>query len=229
MLALHPNQVRIVDLSTSPKLQHQPDVILYDTFGRFPTRIPSCARSFTRTRRRSYLQLGGLPEEAARRHGAAGYLHKGLSADELVTRIVKTHNGEHPAQVSGGREPSLTWPGQTYGLSQREAEMLTYITRGLSNDEIAHRSYLTINTVKSYVRSAYRKIGVQTPPQCRLGLPKRIPINRRHRPLKDANESTTCEAKAVRHVPGRPGVRTLADCGCRSRPLRESGRPTAVH
>ena len=32
------------------------------------------------------------------------------------------------------------------------------ITQGLSNQEIAERSYLSINSVKTYIRSAYRKI-----------------------------------------------------------------------
>ena len=40
--------------------------------------------------------------------------------------------------------------------------MLTFITRGLSNDEIARRAFLSINSVKTYIRTAYRKIGVQT-------------------------------------------------------------------
>ncbi len=34
------------------------------------------------------------------------------------------------------------------------------ITQGLSNQEIADRSYLSINSVKTYIRTAYRKIGV---------------------------------------------------------------------
>ena len=36
----------------------------------------------------------------------------------------------------------------------------TLITQGLSNQEIAERSYLSINSVKTYIRTAYRKIGV---------------------------------------------------------------------
>jgi NarL family two-component system response regulator LiaR len=59
----------------------------------------------------------------------------------------------------------LTWPGQVFGLSHRESELLTFITRGLSNEEIAQRSFLSINTVKSYIRNAYRKIGVGSRPQ----------------------------------------------------------------
>ena len=40
--------------------------------------------------------------------------------------------------------------------------MLTFITRGLTNEEIARRAFLSINTVKTYIRTAYRKIGVET-------------------------------------------------------------------
>jgi len=36
MLAAHSAQVQIVDLTTLPKPPHQPDIILYDTFGRLP-------------------------------------------------------------------------------------------------------------------------------------------------------------------------------------------------
>ena len=54
------------------------------------------------------------------------------------------------------------WPGrQDADLSAREAEILTMIASGMSNQEIADRSYLTINSVKSYVRKAYRKIGAE--------------------------------------------------------------------
>ena len=42
----------------------------------------------------------------------------------------------------------------------REAEVLAVITQGKSNSEIAQVMYLSINTVKTYIRSTYRKIGV---------------------------------------------------------------------
>ncbi len=44
-------------------------------------------------------------------------------------------------------------------LTPRETDMITGITRGLSNQEIAATHYLSINSVKTYIRSAYRKIG----------------------------------------------------------------------
>ena len=38
--------------------------------------------------------------------------------------------------------------------------MLALIAQGLSNQEIADRAYLSINSIKTFIRSCYRKIGV---------------------------------------------------------------------
>lgn len=45
-------------------------------------------------------------------------------------------------------------------LSEREGQMITLICQGVTNNEIASSCYLTINSVKSYIRHAYHKIGV---------------------------------------------------------------------
>ena len=45
-------------------------------------------------------------------------------------------------------------------LSPREHDVLRLIAGGLSNQEIAATLYVSINSVKTYIRSAYRKIGV---------------------------------------------------------------------
>jgi len=164
MLARHPNRVRIVDLTTLSKMPHEADVILYDTFGRLPDEDEKLRRVVAEnTAKVVVYSSDDYPEEAARRSGAAGYLHKSLSAEELVVAIVAIHDGHEPCPVEGGgSEPDVTWPGQSLGLSQRESEMLTYITRGLTNEEIARRAYLSVNTVKTYIRTAYRKIGVSS-------------------------------------------------------------------
>ena len=48
------------------------------------------------------------------------------------------------------------------GLTERELAVLELIASGLSNDEIAATLFITINTVKSYVRTAYKRIGAHT-------------------------------------------------------------------
>jgi len=62
----------------------------------------------------------------------------------------------------------LEWRGKSEGLSNRESEILALITQGKPNSEIAGLTYLSPNTIKTYVRSAYRKIGVSSRTQAVL-------------------------------------------------------------
>ncbi|MGB3828050.1 MAG: response regulator transcription factor, partial [Ornithinimicrobium sp.] len=111
---------------------------------------------------------------ASQQKGAAGYVPKTLSGEELVSALERVHAGEyvfitaHDSTKRGG-EPvggaaagTHSWPGREEGLSAREAEMLALISQGLSNADIATRCYLSANTVKTYIRGAYRKVGVDT-------------------------------------------------------------------
>jgi DNA-binding CsgD family transcriptional regulator/N-acetylneuraminic acid mutarotase len=47
-------------------------------------------------------------------------------------------------------------------LSERELEVLALVATGLSNQEIAHRLVISVNTVKVHVRSILDKLGVQS-------------------------------------------------------------------
>ncbi len=65
-----------------------------------------------------------------------------------------------PDQPGGGGETGDLWPGKAQGLTLREGEIIEMITCGLSNQEIAEHTFLSINSIKSYIRSSYRKMGV---------------------------------------------------------------------
>nr|WP_093379592.1 LuxR C-terminal-related transcriptional regulator [Flavimobilis marinus] len=47
-------------------------------------------------------------------------------------------------------------------LTKRERVVLAHLTEETTLDDIARRLFVTRNTVKSQVRSAYRKLGVST-------------------------------------------------------------------
>lgn len=91
--------------------------------------------------------------------GAHGQLSKTMSGDELVSGLERIHQmrndrGELPADTEC--HPLL----RAVGLTPRELEVLTLIAQGMTNQEIADCAFLSINSVKTYVRTAYRKIGV---------------------------------------------------------------------
>ena len=71
------------------------------------------------------------------------------------------HAGEEVISAPPARSRSATgldWPGRGEGLTDREAEILALITQGKSNADVARLTFLSPNTVKSYIRSVYRKI-----------------------------------------------------------------------
>lgn len=109
--------------------------------------------------------------ESARQQGAHGYLSKTLPARELVAALEAVHAGETVISDAPPRTRSavsLDWPGRREGLSDREAEILALITQGKSNVDVARLTYLSPNTVKSYIRTVYRKIGVNSRTQAVL-------------------------------------------------------------
>ena len=95
--------------------------------------------------------------------GARGYLSKVLTGPEIVAALERVMAGEIvilPGEDETSLDGAGDWPGRSAGLSSREAEVLALITQGLSNQEIADRAFLSINSVKTYIRTAYRKINV---------------------------------------------------------------------
>jgi DNA-binding NarL/FixJ family response regulator len=56
----------------------------------------------------------------------------------------------------------------TYGLTARELSILELVATGIGNDQIAKTLWLSINTVKTYIRTTYRKIGVTSRSQAVL-------------------------------------------------------------
>ena len=157
--------VEVVELTSDPQTSEPVDVILYDTFGRMPGHDEKLDRIVATNEAKVVVySWDTYPVEAALEHGAAGYVHKGLPPEELAAAIVAIDNGDYLESASvdaAQQDPGMpTWPGRELGLSARESEMLSFVARGLTNQQIAAKAYLSINTVKTYIRTAYRKIGV---------------------------------------------------------------------
>ena len=167
MLAPHHEQVTVVEVDSGVPVVSDVDVILYDTFGQVQGDGVDLEDLVHGTAARVVIFSWNLqPDlvERAIRKGASGYLSKGLTAEEIVDALRDVRQGKivtPPAAETdaGGHDVDGDWPGRDFGLTAREAEVLALITQGLSNQEIAERSYLSINSVKTYIRNAYRKIG----------------------------------------------------------------------
>jgi NarL family two-component system response regulator LiaR len=166
MLKPFSNRVEIVELVINEAPHRAVDVALYDTFAEREGGAqelvealagPNAPRLvFYSWRLRPELAGTVLPGRAD------GHLSKRLCAGELVDALERVHAGELVVALGnrGATDDPGDWPGREQGLTSREAEIVALITQGLSNDEIAKRVFLSINTVKSYIRTSYRKMGV---------------------------------------------------------------------
>jgi len=109
---------------------------------------------------------------AALNAGAEGYILKAIDPADLAAAIRLVHRGgtmitQEVAKALFTRtmaDPAASVPGKSkepdYGLTDRELQVLQYISEGLANRAIAERMFLSEGTVKNYISSIYSKLGV---------------------------------------------------------------------
>ena len=166
MLHSATDEIEVVELDAQLPVSDKVDIALYDTFaqpqGDSPEVEELVANPLVRKVAVYTWNLDDRLVQAALSLGVSAYLSKTLPADELVEALQAVHQGETLVSPPLGSGPTFQgdWPGREEGLTAREAEVVALITQGYSNADIAARASLSINSVKSYIRSSYRKMGV---------------------------------------------------------------------
>jgi DNA-binding NarL/FixJ family response regulator len=105
----------------------------------------------------------------ALRLGASGYLLKSVSGDQLVNYLLQIRDGSVVLDptlatriaMGAAHTEAEHWPGHELGLSRRESEVLSLLVNGLSNRAIADHLIVGEETVKTHLRSIYRKLDVK--------------------------------------------------------------------
>lgn len=98
--------------------------------------------------------------------GACGYLLKRSTPEELLRAIDEVRSGGAPMTGEIARMVVETFQNQTVEtttateLSQREAEILTLVSKGLANKQIAVKLNLSYDTVRAHLRRIYEKLHV---------------------------------------------------------------------
>lgn len=99
--------------------------------------------------------------------GADGYLLKRSKPADLRAALLDVLDGGAPMSsaiarrvVRSFRRPPAN-PRNEAHLSMREIELLGLLSRGLSNKEIAEEMRLSVETVRSYLKSIYEKLHVR--------------------------------------------------------------------
>jgi DNA-binding NarL/FixJ family response regulator len=176
MLRSYTDAFDIVELNADMPVQQVVDIALYDTFAQAQGDGEGVARLLANPRVDKLVVYSWNLQESLRattmQRGVSGYLSKSLTASELTAALQRVARGETviSPDPAGARTAVVggDWPGREEGLTAREAEVLALITQGLSNVDIATRTSLSINSIKSYIRSCYRKIDASSRSQAVL-------------------------------------------------------------
>lgn len=101
--------------------------------------------------------------------GAAGYLLKNVSGDELTRAIQAVYKGEPVLDPIVARKVMnyFKLPGKVRGLekpsehlSNRETDILKLAAKGMTNKDIADKLHLSNRTVEGHLRTIFNKLGV---------------------------------------------------------------------
>jgi two-component system nitrate/nitrite response regulator NarL len=142
----------------------QPDVVLLDL--RLPDMLGSEAVRAIRKRApgAAVLIFTAHPDhaalEAAREAGAAGMVVKDVTRSDLAEAIGRAARRE---PVPWGAEAAEATAARLarFGLTRREYDVLRRVALGETNAEIAEATFLSRNTVKTYLQSALQKLGAR--------------------------------------------------------------------
>jgi DNA-binding NarL/FixJ family response regulator len=119
--------------------------------------------------------------KAALAEGAAGYLLKDTTPEDLAQAIVVALSGSgnvlSPRAVrnlfegtmrTDGPDATESNPLHDAGLTRRESDVLHLLAGGASNREISRQLFLSEKTVKAHLAAVFRKLGVSNRTQAAM-------------------------------------------------------------
>lgn len=168
--------------------QEKPEVVLMDInlpgmsgvdcVARLKSQMPGLRVLMLTTYEDSHLIFNSL------RAGASGYILKNRSPAELLAAIQQVHEGGAPMSMRIARKVvaffnQLPAPApESEQLSEREAQVLAALAKGLLYKEIATQLDISENTVRTYVKRIYEKLHVQTRTEAVAKLRDKLPGER---------------------------------------------------
>ena len=90
--------------------------------------------------------------------GARGYLLKDTTKEEIITAVRQIHKGERYLHhtIASRLADRMVRPG----LTPRELDVLRLMSRGRSNKEMASAMFVSEETVKTHIKSLFKKLDV---------------------------------------------------------------------
>jgi DNA-binding NarL/FixJ family response regulator len=103
----------------------------------------------------------------ALRAGASGFIGKGSEPEEILRAVQAIHAGDALLSSAATRSlisrtidaPPVQISPEVESLTEREREVLVFVARGRSNQEIADELFISPHTAKTHVNRIMAKVG----------------------------------------------------------------------
>ena len=162
-------EIQVVEIDLRKEPRRGVDVTLLDTYGELDS-LNERVRSLGADSSNGAIVVFSFSDrpEAVRhamRAGAQGFISKAVPRQQIIEgikgiakgdRIILTQRSQH-AQM----DEALRWPGRDIGLTERESELLSMLSTGMTNRELGSHLYISENTIKTHLRRLYAKLGVR--------------------------------------------------------------------
>jgi two-component system, NarL family, response regulator LiaR len=162
-------EIQVIEIDLRKEPRRGVDVTLLDTYGEldFLNERVRSLRADSSNGAIVVFSFSDRPEAVrhAMRAGAQGFISKAVPRQQIIEGIKGTANGDRiiltqrtqHAQI----DEALRWPGRDIGLTERESELLSMLSTGMTNRELASHLYISENTIKTHLRRLYSKLGVR--------------------------------------------------------------------
>jgi DNA-binding NarL/FixJ family response regulator len=162
-------EIVIVEIDVRKGPRRRVDVSLLDTYGELDS-LGERVRALSADPSNGAIvvfSFSDRPEavEHAMRAGARGFISKAVPRQQIIDGIRSAAGGERVILTQRSQhsqiDEALRWPGRSIGLTERESEILSLLSTGMTNRELGTSLYVSENTIKTHLRSLYAKLGVR--------------------------------------------------------------------
>jgi DNA-binding NarL/FixJ family response regulator len=162
-------EIHVVELDVRKAPRRRVDLTLLDTYGEVES-LGDRVRTLAADPGNGIIVLFSFSDHPqavrrAMRAGAQGFISKAVSAQQITDGIVAAARGERVVLTRSSQRASidevLRWPGREIGLTERESELLSLLSTGMTNRELGSHLYVSENTVKTQLRHLYAKLNVR--------------------------------------------------------------------
>ena len=162
-------EIVIVEMDIRKGPRRTVDVSLLDTYGELESLEETSAVPCRRPSNGAIVvfSFSDRPQavDHAMRAGAQGFISKAVPRQEIIDGIKASRRGERVILTQRSQhsqiDEALRWPGRPIGLTERESEILSLLSTGMTNRELGASLYVSENTIKTHLRSLYAKLGVR--------------------------------------------------------------------